>query len=287
IALKDRPPIYLFIYPPLSISEFVSWGKGHTQAHFWSLDENGQSEMSKEECRRWEVPELRGSTKWGNMCLSSWPTHIYTTLHKWQVACSFDPTTANWAQSLGYPEFEIIGGKKEEARFEGVRDIVSYLIKLHKQDVELQLRSPVQVQRPLRTRRYSWPTNVYTGLHKRQVTRSFKHTTSNWTQHLRSLDFEIIDAKKEEARFGKLRYWHAYNLYMLHEEYAELRRRKSLRAAKEAKAKAKAIVKLDDILESSAFLRDPSIESIENTPQASPYDKQGALPEQNDPLFAQ
>ncbi|KAK7026086.1 hypothetical protein VNI00_015732 [Paramarasmius palmivorus] len=310
IALKHRPPIYLFIYPLFSVSELVSWEMGHTQAHFWSLDKNGQSEMSNEERRRWGVPELRSSTKWGDRCLFSWPTHIYTALRKWQVARSFDPTTADWAQSHGYPELEIISGKKEEAQFEGVQDYVSYLRKLHKQDVELQLQSPVQVQRLLRTRRYSWPTNVYTGLHNQQVARSFKCSEcTKWTRSLGSLEFEFIGVKKGEARFEELPD-HAYYLRNLREQYAELQRRKSLLAAKgqslhppavlgliphftkakaeaEAEVKSESIAKLNDILESSAFLRAPSIESVENTPQASPYDEQGALPEQNDPLFAQ
>ncbi|KAK7026087.1 hypothetical protein VNI00_015733 [Paramarasmius palmivorus] len=290
ITLKDRPPIYLFIYPPpSSISELKSWGKGHTRTHFWSLDENGQSEMSEEDCRRWGIPELGKSLDWDYLKLRSWPTDVYTALRKWQVARGFDPSTADWAQSLGYPELEIIGGKEEEARFEGVHDGVSYLRKLHRQDVESQLRSPAQVQCRLRTRRYSWSTDVHTDLHNRQVARGFKHTTSNWTQHLRSLEFEIIGAKKEEARLEEV-FDHAEALCELREEYAGLRWEKSLLAAEakaEAEVKSEPISKLDDILESSALVRDPSIESVENTPQASPYDEQGALPEQNDPLFAQ
>ncbi|KAK7016206.1 hypothetical protein VNI00_018958 [Paramarasmius palmivorus] len=144
MALEDRPPIYLFFYPPLSISELISWEKGHTQTYFWSFDENGQSEMSEEECRQWGIPELcmvadrlyRGD-------LWSWPTDIYTALCKLQVARGFDPTTVDWAQSLGYSEWEIVGGKEEEARFEGVHDWHSYLRKLREQYTELQLGPPV------------------------------------------------------------------------------------------------------------------------------------------------
>ncbi|KAK7026077.1 hypothetical protein VNI00_015723, partial [Paramarasmius palmivorus] len=231
-TLKDQPPIYLFIYPPpSSISELISWEKEHTQTYFWSLDENGQSEMSEEECGQWGIPVLEKSIDWRFMGLRSCPTNVYTGLRKWQVARGFDPSTANWAQSLGYPELEIIGGKEEEARFEGVHDGVSYLRKLQKQDVELQLGSPVQFQRLLRTRRYSWPTDVYTGLHNRQVTHGFKCTTCNWTQHLRSLEFKFIGTKREEAQLEEIK-GHAYNLRELQWEYAELLRQKSLRAAK-------------------------------------------------------
>ncbi|KAK7024149.1 hypothetical protein VNI00_016527 [Paramarasmius palmivorus] len=176
ITLKDLPPIYLFIYPPpspLSISELKSWEKGHTHTHFWSLDKNGQSEISEEECRRWGIAKLIPWIVWGCLMLFSWSTDVYTPLRKWQVARGFDPTTTDWAQSWGYPEWEIIGGKEEEARFEGVHDGVSYLIKLREQE-------------------------------------------------------------------------------------------------------------LDDILESSAFIRDPSLHSPESTPRASHLDEQGGLPEQND-----
>ncbi|KAK7026070.1 hypothetical protein VNI00_015716 [Paramarasmius palmivorus] len=140
IAFKDLPSVYLFIYsPPLSISERISWEKGHTQTHFWSLDKNGQSEMSEEECRRWGIPELGQSLHWHSMELLSWPTDVYTALCKWQVARGFDPTTADWAQSQGCTELEVIGGKEEEARFEGVHDYVSYLRKLHEQAQMIKL----------------------------------------------------------------------------------------------------------------------------------------------------
>ncbi|KAK7026069.1 hypothetical protein VNI00_015715 [Paramarasmius palmivorus] len=104
--------------------------------------------MSEEECRQCGVPELqvdRMTPSWDGR-FESWPTCVYTALHDWQVSGGFDPTTADWAHSSGYPEFEIIGGKKEEARFEGVKDYVSYLNKLREQEAELQLETSAQVQ---------------------------------------------------------------------------------------------------------------------------------------------
>ncbi|KAK7024150.1 hypothetical protein VNI00_016528 [Paramarasmius palmivorus] len=133
--------------------------------------------MSEKECRRWGIRVLAKSFDRKSLELLSWPTNVYPALHKWQVARGFDPSTTNWAQSLGYPEWEIIGGKEEEARFKGVHDYVSYLRKL-----------------------------------------------------------------REQAQINEL----------------------------------------NDIPESSAFIRDPSLHSPESTPRASHLDEQGGLPEQND-----
>jgi hypothetical protein len=122
LTIEKHPPIYLFIYNPPSL--ISSWENKLTRTHFWSLDKNGQSEMSVEECRRWGVPELHLDVQSGyprTMDVKYWPAHVYTTLHKWQVTHGFNPTTSDWAQSLRYPELEIVGGKEEEARFQGVR----------------------------------------------------------------------------------------------------------------------------------------------------------------------
>ncbi|KAK7016207.1 hypothetical protein VNI00_018959 [Paramarasmius palmivorus] len=267
-ALENLPSIYLFIYPPpLSISECILWEKGHTKTHFWSLDENGRSEMSKEERRQWEIPELALSFRWDYVHLRSWPTYTYTALRKWQVARGFEPTTADWAQSHGYLELEIIGGKTEEARFEGVKDYVSYLSKLSEQARELRIGTPMQVQCPLPARRHSWPTNVYTSLHNRQVARGFRRTTK-WTQRFGSLEFEIIGAKQEleEAQFEEFQDYASY-----------LRNFKLGRTAFD-------ILDLEYELQSSARRRSMSRFTSQNTLQTSPSDDQGSLPlpEQNE-----
>ncbi|KAK7026085.1 hypothetical protein VNI00_015731 [Paramarasmius palmivorus] len=231
--------------------------------------------MSKEECRRWRIPELGKPLDWSDLELLSWPTDVYTALRKWQVARGFDPSTADWARSCGYPELEIIGGKEEEARFEGVHDWYSYLIKLREQAVELQLCTSVQVQRPLPTRRYSWPTNVYTSLRNQQVARGFEHTTSNWTQCLMSLEFEIIGTNKE-AQFEEVQEYASY----LREWHAELQMLKS--PAQETDT----IPELD---ETSRSCLNGCFRSPGNTSGASSSDEQGNLPppEQNKPLSAQ
>ncbi|KAK7045526.1 hypothetical protein VNI00_007358 [Paramarasmius palmivorus] len=89
------------------MSEVVSWSEGQT--HFWSLDENGQSEMTEDELEQWGVPKLAPLTPFFRVI--SWDSSIYTTLYDWQIACGFDPNTADFARHLGYPELEILRPK--------------------------------------------------------------------------------------------------------------------------------------------------------------------------------
>ncbi|ESK85713.1 hypothetical protein Moror_10992 [Moniliophthora roreri MCA 2997] len=102
-------PIYLFLHSlPTTISEFVPWTEG--ARYFWSFDETGQSQMSEEECERWGLPVLTFNIRYfDQFWLRSWLTHVYTDLQDWQKARGFDPTTSDWAQSMGYPEWKIVG----------------------------------------------------------------------------------------------------------------------------------------------------------------------------------
>ncbi|KAK7040230.1 hypothetical protein VNI00_010036 [Paramarasmius palmivorus] len=105
----------------MSVSELMEWKKGNTRTYFWSLDEDGHSKMSMEECRQWGVPELESWHAKGPL-LFSWPSDVYTALRKWQVARGFDPSTTDFAQSLGFPELEILGANtnrnRDEVQFE-------------------------------------------------------------------------------------------------------------------------------------------------------------------------
>ncbi|KAK7056658.1 hypothetical protein VNI00_002375 [Paramarasmius palmivorus] len=119
---EEPPPVYLFIHPPPTcMSELISWEDGTTRAYFWSFDETGQTCLSEEECEEWGIPELK-LNYWG-LRLSRWPAEAYQALHDWQVARDFDPTTADFARHLGYPELKILGTpKKTESRFEEIRE---------------------------------------------------------------------------------------------------------------------------------------------------------------------
>ncbi|ESK90608.1 hypothetical protein Moror_4244 [Moniliophthora roreri MCA 2997] len=120
-------PIYLFLHPlPTTISELVSWFEGHF--YFWSFDETGRCEMSEEECERWGLPVLTCTTWWKNdsVELLSWPTSTYTALRNWQKARGFDLTTSDWALELGYPEWEIIGARKDQSWMNGLRKLLTF-----------------------------------------------------------------------------------------------------------------------------------------------------------------
>ncbi|EEB92537.1 hypothetical protein MPER_08938 [Moniliophthora perniciosa FA553] len=116
--LEEIPVVYLFLYPPpMTVSELIHSASGHT--HFWSFDENGQSKIPREEWTRWYLPALIPRTAYGTSTrLCTWPTHIYTALRDWQIARGFAPSTSDWARSMGYPEFEVIGAGKKKGRFE-------------------------------------------------------------------------------------------------------------------------------------------------------------------------
>ncbi|KAK7051658.1 hypothetical protein VNI00_004637 [Paramarasmius palmivorus] len=71
--------------------------------------------MSKDDLRHWGVPELAPFIRSHRSVNSfSWPSYVYTVIREWQVARGFDPGTADFARSLGYPEFEILGSGKDE-----------------------------------------------------------------------------------------------------------------------------------------------------------------------------
>ena len=104
----------------MTLAKIKSWGKNRT--YFLSLDENGRSEMTEEECRRWGVPELKTHVHFYEPEVYTWPSHVYPAIRKWQVARGFDPATADFARSLGYgPELDIlINNEAATSRFEEV-----------------------------------------------------------------------------------------------------------------------------------------------------------------------
>ena len=93
----------------MTMSELILWTEGRT--HFWSLDENGQSEMTEDELEQWGVPRLVPYISY--IELISWDSSIYTALYDWQVAHGFDPNTADFASHLGFQEMEILRPKSE------------------------------------------------------------------------------------------------------------------------------------------------------------------------------
>ncbi|KAK7060739.1 hypothetical protein VNI00_000471 [Paramarasmius palmivorus] len=61
----------------------------------------------------------------------SYPKYTYDAIHKWQVAKGFDPSTPDFARSLGYPILERV--TPEKSRFEEVAK---------EEELEVNLTSP-------------------------------------------------------------------------------------------------------------------------------------------------
>ncbi|KAK7032360.1 hypothetical protein VNI00_013108 [Paramarasmius palmivorus] len=114
---KKPPLIYLFVHPPpICISEFKHWLEGNIPTHFWSLDETGQSQMSEDELEEWGIPKFEprlspidpDDSLARATLLHCLPPHICRALRDWQIAQGYDPSTADYARYMGYPEYEIV-----------------------------------------------------------------------------------------------------------------------------------------------------------------------------------
>ncbi|KAK1234944.1 hypothetical protein PQX77_001844 [Marasmius sp. AFHP31] len=93
--LRRQQPIFLFVYPPLHLP----WDKT-SSLHHWSFQEDGHLQVSPESCFRLGLP-VELDYLCGCRSLS-WPTTTYKSLHQYQIARGFDPTTADFAKHLGY-----------------------------------------------------------------------------------------------------------------------------------------------------------------------------------------
>ncbi|KAK7054436.1 hypothetical protein VNI00_003634 [Paramarasmius palmivorus] len=106
----DAHDIYFFLQSPSrcqSQLELEHWQK-HTTS-YWSTDPTGQSQLTESQCKEMGLPvaahvvsqiEIRYT-------LTSCSPEICAAVDAWQLAQGFDPTTADFAGHLGYPEFEL------------------------------------------------------------------------------------------------------------------------------------------------------------------------------------
>ncbi|KAK1234718.1 hypothetical protein PQX77_002072 [Marasmius sp. AFHP31] len=111
----QRPqPIYFFVYPPPP-----NLPDGKTSSlHHWSFHEDGHPRISSESCRNLGLPV--GLDYRNLSCYSrSWPRKSYKSLHQYQIARGFDPTTADFAKHLGYRN--IFQPLDDSDRFEDVQ----------------------------------------------------------------------------------------------------------------------------------------------------------------------
>ncbi|KAG7097718.1 hypothetical protein E1B28_005041 [Marasmius oreades] len=108
---SEGPPIYFFLHSlPVEDGSVVP-------THNWSYDEDGETPIPHHLCKYLGLPTELGQTQtrleYPPSKTYRWPSKMYETIHKWQTARGFDPTTTDFAQYLGYSIYEV-----QLARFE-------------------------------------------------------------------------------------------------------------------------------------------------------------------------
>ncbi|KAK1224521.1 hypothetical protein PQX77_012576 [Marasmius sp. AFHP31] len=98
--LRQRQPIYLFVYSPPS-----DLHNGNTfSLHHWSFQEDGNLQITPESCYNLGLPVELYYYDEGCIC-RSWSTDSYKSLHQYKFARGFDPTTADFTRHLGYGNY--------------------------------------------------------------------------------------------------------------------------------------------------------------------------------------
>ncbi|KAJ8087363.1 hypothetical protein PM082_006193 [Marasmius tenuissimus] len=110
---RRQQPIYLFVRPPP-----LNLPKSYISLHFWSLHEDGQSQLSDESCDDFGLftKPLYFTYDFHSF---SWSTAHYKRLHEYQLSRGFDPKTINFARYLGY-DHHIFQLTDDSDRFEDV-----------------------------------------------------------------------------------------------------------------------------------------------------------------------
>ncbi|KAK1216165.1 hypothetical protein PQX77_021218 [Marasmius sp. AFHP31] len=95
---QSQQPIYLFIQPlPFDLR------RGNTSSvHFWSFDEEGHSPLSDNLCQDFGLPTTFSISQF--FWSYSWSNDAYDSLRQYQILRGFDPSTADFARSLGFDE---------------------------------------------------------------------------------------------------------------------------------------------------------------------------------------
>ncbi|KAK7021350.1 hypothetical protein VNI00_017453 [Paramarasmius palmivorus] len=100
-----KSPVYLFVQPPPTrLSEVDAWL--NSQVFFWSYDENGTTQITEHIQRCLGLPKLTLGTP--RILLRSWRKYVYDAVYTWQVARGFDPTTSDFARSLGFSTYQAV-----------------------------------------------------------------------------------------------------------------------------------------------------------------------------------
>ncbi|KAG7097611.1 hypothetical protein E1B28_004945 [Marasmius oreades] len=111
---SEGPPTYFFLDLLLKAGPVVSF-------HTWSFDENGQTSISHSHCEHLGLPTVLSVKVWSSDTYH-WSSTVYKSIHKWQIARGFDPTTTDFARYLEFksPIYEVLP-QSEPGRFEELR----------------------------------------------------------------------------------------------------------------------------------------------------------------------
>ncbi|KAJ8080132.1 hypothetical protein PM082_016960 [Marasmius tenuissimus] len=124
--IQFDPPIYLFVLPPPRQPVHVAfWSQASTESLcYWSVDPDGNRKLSEAQRMALGLPCFQRSQllPWNS---GRWEIEVYDVMRRWQEAKGFDPTTTDFAQSMGHPILEII--PQDEARFETCQENVEHV----------------------------------------------------------------------------------------------------------------------------------------------------------------
>ncbi|KAL0564478.1 hypothetical protein V5O48_017568, partial [Marasmius crinis-equi] len=98
---RHQQPLFLFIHPPTSTP--ITTRGPITSLHYWSFNEDGRDPLSTKMCQRLGLP-VALTVSCASYEMDSWPSEVYKTIHDYQIARGFDPTTPDFARSLGYDQ---------------------------------------------------------------------------------------------------------------------------------------------------------------------------------------
>ncbi|KAJ8087348.1 hypothetical protein PM082_006178 [Marasmius tenuissimus] len=119
---RRQQTIYLFVH---SLPHFwfpTKYKSRRTSLlHFWSFHEDGHSRLTPGSCHDLGLPLQLELYIGGHNYLYSWTTEHYKSIHRYQLARGFDPTTTDFARHLGYVNI-FFKPTNDEDRFKEVHE---------------------------------------------------------------------------------------------------------------------------------------------------------------------
>ncbi|KAG7087968.1 hypothetical protein E1B28_012009 [Marasmius oreades] len=118
----DESDYYLFVHPPPSLPggfpDIRAWMSGKN-FYYYSSDPNGKSAMTESQCLSCRLPPIVPDVMIDGYC---WNSDVYNLILAWQEKKGFDPTTMEFARSLGYPIMEVIYSDVDDRHFEDLSE---------------------------------------------------------------------------------------------------------------------------------------------------------------------